>query len=112
MFNNANICLKVLNLTYKTFLFLDNDGDKDGNLLTIFLFHKICYILATYIKGVIFCLLIYCFVFKLNSGYTLLYNLTFSNKKLQTFYTIPVQNLSFVLGEKEPSNVKRGKATD
>ena len=30
MFNNATICLKVLNLTYKTFLFLDNDGDKDG----------------------------------------------------------------------------------
>ena len=26
MFNNV----QVLNLTYKTFLFLDNDGDKDG----------------------------------------------------------------------------------
>ncbi len=63
MFNNANICLKVLNLTYKIFLFLDDDGDKDGKIL-------------------------------------------------QTFYTIPVQNLSFVLGEKEPSTVKRGKATD
>ncbi len=31
MFNNANICLKVLNLTYKTFLFSGDDGDKDGD---------------------------------------------------------------------------------
>ena len=30
MFNNAIICLKVLDLTYKTFLFLDDDGDKDA----------------------------------------------------------------------------------
>jgi hypothetical protein len=61
MFNNANICLKVLNLTYKTFLFSGDDGDKDGKLplLNIFLLHKICYILPTFLlasKDVIFCL--------------------------------------------------------